>query len=107
MRREFSKAVKRDAAKRCEGKCEECGIRLRSGGFHYDHVNPDYFGGEPTLENCQVLCLRCHDIKTGQKDIPDIARSKRIWDKDHGIQNDGRKIPYRLFDGTPVDPNRR
>lgn len=86
MRREFSKQVKRDAALRAGGQCEECTRRLLAGDFHYDHVIPDGLGGEPVLENCAVLCRACHDIKTRTRDVPQIAKSKRIRDRAVGIR---------------------
>ena len=76
MRREFSKSVKRDAAARCGGKCEACGKRLRFGEYHYDHDLPDFLGGEPTLENCRVLCIDCHKTKTREVDTPRIVKSR-------------------------------
>lgn len=65
------------AAHRAEGKCECCGCRLLSGHYHYDHIIPDQLGGEPTLENCQVLCKACHGVKTAKTDVPNIAKAKR------------------------------
>ncbi|HEV2557272.1 MAG TPA: HNH endonuclease signature motif containing protein [Microvirga sp.] len=64
MRREFPARVKAQAAKRANGHCEGCGAKLTVGGYHYDHTKPDGLGGEPTLENCKVLCLGCHKDKT-------------------------------------------
>lgn len=79
MRKEFSKKIKLEAYQRSGGNCEnpECGTRLYPTKFHYDHVNPDAMGGEPTLENCRVLCTACHGRKTGEQDIPTIAKSNR------------------------------
>jgi 5-methylcytosine-specific restriction endonuclease McrA len=93
MRREFSKAVKRLAAFRSKGHCEQCKIKLRVGEFHYDHIIPDWMGGEPTIENCEVLCIKCHRRKTREKDVPAIAKSKRIIDKNRGIKTSPRKLP--------------
>lgn len=75
-RRDFPGKVMVEAFKRCGGNCEKCTARLYSGKFAYDHVIPDQMGGEPTLENCQVLCTACHKGKTA-KDVGDIAKSKR------------------------------
>lgn len=87
-RKEFPKEVKRAALKRANGKCEAEGERygLRSGqqcnaplsfGFQYDHGIADSGGGEPSLENCVVCCLRCHDWKTRNVDTPRAAKIKR------------------------------
>ena len=91
-RREFSKAVQREAFIRCNGKCEgeNCGAHLYVGGFHYDHIIPDGNGGTPTLDNCQVLCKPCHGVKTRKIDVPAIAKTKRIIDRERGIKKPSR-----------------
>lgn len=86
MRHEFPAKIKAAAALRANGKCEECTRRLLTGDFHYDHVIPDALGGEPTLENCAVLCRSCHRIKTGSGDIPRIAKAARNYRKARGIR---------------------
>lgn len=93
-RREFSKRVKRDAFARANGYCEgklagsddRCPCKLSPGKFHYDHDLADWLGGEPTLENCVVLCIPCHHEKTAGSDIPAIAKAKRIQDRERGIR---------------------
>ncbi|MGQ3671836.1 HNH endonuclease [Xanthobacter sp. TB0136] len=50
-----------------------------------------HLGGEPTLDNCQVLCRACHGEKTFKKDVPTIAKAKRIRDRNIGIKR--RKGP--------------
>lgn len=90
MRREFSKAVKATAALRADGKCEGCTRKLREGDFHYDHDIADGLGGEPTLENCKVLCRSCHSVKTTKHDVPRIAKTKRNFKKSHGIKSPSR-----------------
>jgi len=104
MRREFSKQVKRDAFVRAAGKCEgqNCGARLSLGKFHYDHVIPDGLGGEPILDNCAVLCTACHKDKTTKRDVPAIAKAKRIEDRRNGIKNPRSIRSWRRFDGTVV-----
>lgn len=96
-RREFSKAVKRDAFMRAAGYCEghpyggeRCPVKLTRGRFHYDHEIPDALGGEPTLDNCRVLCVACHQDKTAKQDIPRIAKAKRISDREKGIRKPSR-----------------
>lgn len=102
MRREFSKQTKRDAFLRADGKCErkDCGARLTLGKFAYDHVIPDGLGGEPILENCEVLCLPCHKAKTTKQDVPAIAKTKRIQDRQKGIKKPRTMTRWRRFDGT-------
>tara|TARA_R110000868_G_scaffold141096_2_gene357248 strand:- start:1393 stop:1749 length:357 start_codon:yes stop_codon:yes gene_type:complete len=92
-RREFPGAVKVAAALRAGGNCEgtledgtRCGLKLQTGRFHYDHTVPDGIGGEPTLANCAVLCLRCHGEKTTKIDVPRVAKMKRQRNKHLGIR---------------------
>ena len=108
MRREFSKQVKRDAFMRANGRCEgnpygdRCPVKLTIGKYHYDNVIPDGLGGEPTLDNCAVLCVACHKDKTTSKDVPAIAKTKRIQDRERGIKKPRSMTRWRKFDGTVV-----
>ena len=90
MRREFSKSVKLSAWERCGGFCERCTAKLYPGKFDYDHRIPDALGGEPSLDNCVVLCRACHSAKTTKADIPAIARAKRIYAKHIGAKAPSR-----------------
>lgn len=78
-RREFPARVKLAAWERAQGKCEhpDCGKKLYPGDIHYDHVIADSIGGEPTLDNCQVLCRAHHAIKTNALDTPRAAKTVR------------------------------
>lgn len=89
-RQEFSRKVKKAAWDRCGGRCEKCTAKLFPGHYAYDHDLPDQMGGEPTLENCRVLCDACHDAKTFTVDIPTIRKSDRQRDK-----HIGAKTTYR------------
>lgn len=92
MRREFSKKTKAQAFLRCHGQCEgeNCGAWLTIGKYHFDHDIPDGLGGEPTLDNCKVLCFACHGVKTRTRDVPQIAKAKRVSDKHNGIRKPSR-----------------
>lgn len=99
-RREFPAQVKRDALKRSAMRCENvaCGAVITIGKYAFDHDLADGLGGEPTLSNCKVLCLVCHDEKTRKRDVPTIAKVKRQSD-DHlgtGVSN-SRKISSAGF----------
>jgi len=85
-RSEFSSKVKSDAWKRCGGKCEGCTAKLFPGKFDYDHRKADGLGGEPTLENCQVLCKSCHHEKTVKEDRPIMDKADAIRKKHLGIK---------------------
>lgn len=97
-RREFPAAVKREAFERCRDtagipRCEECTAVLSTANVHYDdrhegefdHQLADALLGEPTLENCQVLCRTCHEIKT-KRDRKLIAKSNHVRDRHLGIR---------------------
>lgn len=110
-RREFGKGVRRDARKRADGKCEmrledgsRCTCPLTVGKFQYDHVIPDWMGGEPTLANCQVICDPCHKAKTRQ-DAADRAKAQRREDRHHGIYAPKRPIQGQGF--RPSAPQQR
>jgi 5-methylcytosine-specific restriction enzyme A len=96
-RREFPVTVRRAAVKRSGMKCEatgtdyglapdqRCGGELGS-GFDYDHIIADSIGGEPSLDNCAVVCKRCHGVKTRTVDTPRAAKTKRQADLAAGIR---------------------
>ncbi len=97
-RREFPRQVKRDALRRAAGRCEapSCGA-LFGVKFHFDHDIADGLGGEPTLDNCAVLCHVCHGEKTRKHDVPLIAKTKRISDRHDGISTPRQKIQSAGF----------
>ena len=101
-RREFTGKIMAQAAHRAAGQCENCTARLATGGFHYDHRIPDQLGGEPTLDNCQVLCKACHCLKTTKADVPAIAKAKRRERKHHGVRKPRSITRWRRFNGDPV-----
>jgi hypothetical protein len=97
-RREFSQAVRKAAFKRCCGKdgiprCENCGTILRAGDIIFEHVQPAGLGGEPTLENCKVFCLKvCATRKTVDDDNPRMQKADRVLKKSFGLQAKRKKI---------------
>ena len=92
-RREFSKKVRLAAFKRANGRCERCEAALFPGQYHYDHILADGLSGEPTLENCAVLCRACHGLKTANDDVPRMAKADRARRK----IMDGEKKKSRLW----------
>jgi 5-methylcytosine-specific restriction endonuclease McrA len=76
-RREFPKSVRVAAFERACGRCECCTAHLVPGKYHYDHLQPDALAGEPTLKNCRVLCMSCHNVKTAREDTPRITKANR------------------------------
>jgi 5-methylcytosine-specific restriction protein A len=105
MRREFSTSVRLAALERSGGNCERCTSPFSGGNRpQYDHATPDAVGGEPTLANCMVLCRSCHSRKTSEKDVPEIAKTKRIRAKHANAAGKLRSgfRGWRKFDGSIV-----
>jgi 5-methylcytosine-specific restriction protein A len=101
MRKEFGARVTGAALKRCSDKkgiphCEICLTDLRPGNIFYDHVQPDGLGGEPTIENCMVLCKPCHHAKTFGQDNPRMQKADAVRKKHFGVTKPKRKIPSRV-----------
>lgn len=85
MRREFPLSVRKAAWARSGGSCESCGIKIIAGiGPEYDHINPDSLTGEPTLDNCAVLCVGCHRAKS-RAERAGIAKAHRLDRKAAGL----------------------
>jgi hypothetical protein len=91
--RHFSPKTKREAYKRSRGHCEKCTIELATGNIIYDHVIPWEISYDSSLENCDVICKTCDRTKTFGKDIPIIAKIKRLYDRAIGIERPKQKLP--------------
>ena len=107
MRREFSRKVMSQAFDRSGGHCEICTAKLYPGKFAYDHILPDQMGGEPTLENCQVICTNCHSAKTFGEDIQTIRKSDRVRDKFRGAKRSSRPLGNGNQQHSATRPIRR
>lgn len=94
--RHFSPKVKRAAWKRCKIHCESCTAPIAAGGFEYDHDICWELSRDSSLDNCVVLCLACHRVKTAGHDAPLIAQTRHISDFHHGISDPGRGDGPRL-----------
>ena len=105
MRREFPARVKIAAWERSHGHCESCTRKLFPGDINYDHDNPDGLTGEPTLDNCKVLCRACHSLKT-KDDVSRISKAKRVEKRHRGIRKPRRITRWRRFDGSIVEAKR-
>lgn len=95
MRAEFSPKTKLAAFERCKGICE-CGCGQKIEVAEYDHYPvPAAFGGSNDLDNCRALRKKCHRRITSEKDIPTIAKAKRIVEKRAGVRRTKRPFPKR------------
>ncbi|GJE54535.1 HNH endonuclease [Methylobacterium thuringiense] len=108
-RREFGKPIQRAALARAGFVCEgilDTGSRCLTQVGHgrpveFDHILPDWMGGEPSLENCSPLCPPCHRAKTAQ-DAANRAKTKRQADAFDGVKDPHRqKLQGRGFRPSP------
>jgi hypothetical protein len=80
-RDEFPVSVRKAAYARAGGICEcGCGQPFTDHPKerpHYDHDLPDFLGGVNDLENCKVLRVCCHQVKTYGKDMGMIKKVRR------------------------------
>lgn len=93
-RQEFSVAVQKAASRRANGYCEHppCGQPFAGRRPEFHHVKEDFYEGEPTIENCWVVCPPCHKWLTAQA-APIMAKVRRIEKKAAGIKRKGRPMP--------------
>ena len=90
LRQEFSKATKTAAWNRCGGFCECPCLQKIVGTPEYHHIVPAALGGGNDLDNVLVLSKRCHRVRTAKTDVPQIAKSRRIFEKRIGVRGTGR-----------------
>ena len=86
MRAEFTKQTKLEAWRRANGRCECCYQKFGERRPEYDHWKAAAFGGDNSLENCKVLCPKCHRIKTEIEDMPSIWKSNAVREKRAGLR---------------------
>lgn len=58
--RAFSDEIKRTVYERQEHQCAICEKEFEYKDMHGDHITPWTRGGKTTLENCQMLCVKCN-----------------------------------------------
>ena len=56
----FSEEVRDAALKKAHGRCERCGKQLGT-KWHAHHRTAQVAGGSDGLQNCEVLCVDCHE----------------------------------------------
>ncbi len=78
-RRVFTREEKQHVAHLQNGKCACCGEVLdidNTSSYEGDHIVPHSEGGKTELDNCEVLCLVCHQSKTTQFEFYKKMRQK-------------------------------
>lgn len=107
-RRNFSRKTLAKGFLRAGGKCELCQAKLKTGEGIGDHILPDALGGDPTLENLQIICSVCDKAKT-KNDVRQIRKADRQRDKHTGAAKSKNPMPgsrrskfKRRFDGKVV-----
>lgn len=115
-RSEFSLATKKAAYVRSGGVCE-CGCEQPFTDHpkerpHYDHVLADFLGGVNDLENCEVVRVACHQVKTYGHDMPKIIKARRGQKDRANLKAKKSRIPgskgsglRKRMDGTVVRVN--
>ncbi len=88
------------------GRCHLTGKTIRPGDkYQFEHIKSLALGGEHRESNIALALDAPHKIKSAAERRQQ-AKSDRVRKRHLGLKKSGRKIPYRKFDGTPVNPNR-
>jgi 5-methylcytosine-specific restriction protein A len=104
-RREFPRAVKVQVVKRSTRDgvtyCEAC--KLPAKRWQIDHVIADAHGGEPVIENAELICEPCFAVKNA-KDTTIAAKLKRVEAKALGVRKTATMKTSRR---EPVPPQNK
>ena len=65
-KRSFDNSLKRIAYERQKGICPHCGKHYDYAEMAGDHIVPWWRGGKTTLDNLQMLCVKCNSGKGGK-----------------------------------------
>lgn len=91
--------------------CGMCGCRIDPvrDQWSADHEIALGLGGpDDGKTNGQPLCEPCHGRKTGERDVPSIAKSKRVSGRHFGIKERRSGFRgWRKFNGDLVWSNRK
>jgi 5-methylcytosine-specific restriction endonuclease McrA len=76
------------------GYCQACGLKLKPGNWHIDHkVRLKDGDGNNRERNLQIICVGCHQEKTGQENH-DQAKADRIKAGTIGVKKaSSRPVP--------------
>ena len=62
-KKKITHELKKQVFERDEYRCKHCGTHL---DLSADHIKPESWGGETTLENLQTLCRSCNSKKNNR-----------------------------------------
>lgn len=92
-RKTFTDQERARAFANADGKCQDCGRKIRPGqDWDLDHRLALENGGTNDIENMQVLCEFCHTRKTGE-DHATAGHSRRVYTK-HVVPKSKRKSKW-------------
>jgi 5-methylcytosine-specific restriction endonuclease McrA len=60
-------------------KCNVCKIEFVASHLSIDHIVPIFMGGTNNKKNLQLLCEKCHRLKTSKDD--EIRKTREGWIK--------------------------
>lgn len=117
---EFPKKVRMEIFLRAGGpgnlRCEAegCGLPIKGSNFELDHTIEEWERREvregrrpPTAEDGKLLCIPCHDAKSGKK-TGERSHCKRIVEKSANARKVKRPFRgWRRFNGDRVWNNQR
>ena len=79
-KRAFSKQQKQQVCSLQNNQCACCGDELdpdNTSSYEGDHIVLHSEGGKTEIENCEILCLSCHQVKTKMPEQYRKLRNKR------------------------------
>ncbi len=75
-REPVSKSQKNEVLARQKSKCNRCKKLLDPRATHFDHIKEVYKGGKSIVNNLQVLCANCHNIKTNEDKLKKVEKKR-------------------------------
>lgn len=80
-RKSVPRRIRAEVVLRQQGRCADCGTRLRIGAFVFDHRPPLALRHEGEnandLDRLAAICFACNEQKT-PRDLKEIARTRRL-----------------------------
>jgi 5-methylcytosine-specific restriction protein A len=97
--------VKLRVKSRANDCCQTCGVRIRQGAGHVDHIEALVFSTDNRPlnreTNLQYLCANCHKPKTAD-DVAQKSREAKTQAHLAGFKSPGRKPFYRKRERSTV-----